>query len=378
MKEYGIGLLGCGSVGKVHAYCHTVMPYFYEELPFRTRLVGVCTSRPETAARAKAQRDFEFAATQPSDVIENDAVDVVHVCTPNRLHHDELLGVINAGKHVYCEKPLTATWAEAKDVLAALDGYGGVHQMVFQNRFYPATMRAKELIEDDALGPVTCLRAAFLHSSNLDPNRPAGWKFSPGGGVLNDIASHVVDLMQHLVGPFDEVLCASRILVPDRPVPEDPSRRVPVEVEDHSCMIVRKDDGLVGTIEATKIATGAEDELRFEIHGQRGALAWNLMEPNWLEFYDAGAPGEPLGGRRGFTRIPCGGHYPAPGGRFPSPKSPVGWLRGHVACLYSFMSAVHEGRRADPGLEVGAQVQRFLEAARVSEREGRFVRVSSV
>ena len=377
-KEYGIGFLGCGSIGRTHAYCHAALPYFYADLPFRTRLVGVCTSCDETARRAKEEFGFEFPAASAADVIENEAVDVVHICTPNNLHRDELLAVMAAGKHVYCEKPLTSNWPEARDVLTALKTYRGVHQVTFQNRFYPATMRAKQLVEDGSVGPVTCFRAAFLHSSNLDRHRPAGWKFQPGGGVLNDIASHVVDLMQHLVGPFDEVMCASRILVRERPMPGCPSRRVPVEVEDHSCMTVRGDDGLVGTIEATKIATGAQDDLRFEIHGLNGAVAWNLMDPNWLEFCDATAPGEPFGGRKGFTRIPCGGHYAAPGGAWPSAKSPVGWLRGHLACLFHFMQCVHEGRKAEPGIEAGASVQRVLEAARTSEREGRFVRVSSV
>ena len=378
MREYGIGFLGCGSIGKTHAYCNTVLPYFYVDLPFRTRLVGVCTSRTETARRAKEAFGFQFATADAAEVIENKAVDIVHICTPNRLHREQLLAVIAEGKHVYCEKPLTSTWAEARDVVDALPGYDGVHQMTFQNRFFPATMRAKQLIEEGFLGRITCFRCVFLHASNLDPKRPAGWKFQPGGGVLNDIASHQVDLMQHLVGPFDEVMCASRILIPQRPSPEDPGKLVPVEVEDHACVTVRTDEGLVGTIEATKIATGAQDELRFEIHGEGGALAFNMMAPNWLDVYDARAPGEPIGGRSGYTRVACGGHHPAPGGKWPSPKSPVGWLRGHTACLYNFMRCVHAGEKAEPGIEAGARVQRVLEAAKVSDREGRFVRVSSI
>ena len=190
-RNYGAGFLGCGSVGRAHAYCHAVLQYYFPDMPFRTRLVEVCTSRPETAERARDALGSEFATTDPAEIIENEAVDVVHICTPNALHKDQLLAVMKAGKHVYCEKPLTRDWAEAKDVLRALRDYRGVHQVTFQNRFYPATVRAKQLADEGFLGDVTCFRAVFLHSSNLDPKRPAGWKFQQGSGVQPDGAELV-------------------------------------------------------------------------------------------------------------------------------------------------------------------------------------------
>ena len=91
------------------------------------------------------------------------------------------------------------------------------------------------------------------------------------------------------------------------------------------------------------------------------------MEPNWLSVCDATA----LPAGQGFTRLACGASWP-------SPKSAVGWLVGHVACLRSFMECVYSGRKAEPGVEAAAQVQRVLEAAKLSEKEGRFVRVSSL
>jgi len=379
-KQYGIGLLGCGFIGKVHAYGHHVMPYYYKDLPWRARFVGVCTSRAATAEKAKDDLGFEFCTTDAARVIESPDVDIIHVCTPNSLHRAELLAALSAGKHVYCDKPVTSTWAEAKDVLAALKDYGGTHQMTFHNRFFTATLRAKQLAAEGFLGDVTCFRAQYLHAGSVDPDKELSWKLdaAAGGGVINDMGTHAMDLMQHLIGRFDEVFCVTRILHADRPSRQDRAVRVPVEAEDHAIMTVRNDNGLVGTIEATKIATGVQDELRFEIHGTRGAMAFNLMDPNWLQVYEADRPGEPIGGRRGWTKVECVQNYPSPGGKWPAAKGSIGWLRGHVACLYNFMDAVHHGRQADPGLEVGAQVQRFVEAARLSEKQGRFVRVSSV
>ena len=379
-KEYGVGLLGCGFIGKVHMYCHTVLPYYYDSLPFRSRFVGVCTSREETARNAEDQLGFQFGTTDAEEVIRCPEVDVVHVCTPNSLHKDELVEAMAAGKHIYCDKPLVPDLAEARAVLDAMRGYSGTHQMTLQYRFFPATMRAKQLAEEGFLGDITCFRAAYLHSGSIDPDKRMAWKLDAGkgGGVLNDLASHVVDLMQHLIGPFQEVFAATRILHAQRPSPEDPAVLVPVQAEDHVCMIIKNDDGLVGTVEASKLSTGTQDELRFEIHGTKGAMRFDLMSPNWLEIYELGSPSEPIGGRRGFTRVECVQRYPRPGGSFPAPKGSIGWVRGHVACLYNFMSALHEGRKAEPGLEVGAELNRFVEAAKLSERKGRFVDVASL
>ncbi|MFW6279651.1 MAG: Gfo/Idh/MocA family protein, partial [Planctomycetota bacterium] len=112
-KQYGVGMLGFGFIGKAHAYSHITMPYFYDELPFRARFVGVCTGHEETARKARDEYDFTFGTTDAAEVIESDEVDVVHICNPNSLHREELLGAIDAGKHIYCEKPLALNFEQA-------------------------------------------------------------------------------------------------------------------------------------------------------------------------------------------------------------------------------------------------------------------------
>jgi predicted dehydrogenase len=119
--------------------------------------------------------------------------------------------------------------------------------------------------------------------------------------------------------------------------------------------------GAIGSIEASKIATGAQDELRFEIHGTRGALRFNLMQANYLDYFDMADPETPLGGTSGFKRIHCVQRYDPPAG-FPAPKGTIGWLRGHVHCLYSFIDAVHAGRPFDPSLARGIELEKWLAA----------------
>lgn len=379
-RKYGIGFLGFGFIGKVHAYCHDVIRYYYHDQPWDTRFVGVCTSRDETARQAKDNIGFEFGTTDAMQVITHPDVDIVHICTPNSLHREELLAAIESGKNIYCDKPITSTWEEAKTISNALADYKGTHQMTFHNRFFPATLRAKALAEEGFLGDITCFRCEYLHSGSLDAQKPLGWKLdaSMGGGVINDLGSHALDLMRHLIGNFTEVSCSTRILHPSRPSREDPRKTVPVEAEDHVILVLSQADGAVGTIEASKIATGTQDDLRFEIHGTTGAMRFNLMDLNWLEIYNQEDPGEPIGGRRGWRRVECVQRYPEPGGDWPATKASIGWLRGHVACLFNFMDSLYRGAKAEPGLEAGIEIQKIVAAARKADTSGSRVPIEQI
>ncbi len=376
--EYRVGIIGFGFIGRVHAYGYLNLPLLRDPPPLRARITHVCTSRRETAEKGAAQVGADHAVTDWREVAEGPDVDIVHICTPNHLHKAPLLAAIAGGKHIYCDKPLVATWAEAEQVAAALDGYTATGQMTFHNRFFPATMRARALVEEGFLGAVLEYRAAYLHAGSADPATPLKWKLAAeaGGGVIADLASHAFDLVHAILGEdFDRLVAATRIAYPDRPDPADPSRRVPVEAEDSVKVVARMRGGALGTVEATKLATGTEDELRLEVHGSKGALRFNLMAPHYLDIFDATAPGEPMGGRRGWTRVATGQRYPPPDTRFPTPKATPGWLRAHAASLAHFLDNVAAGRSGDPPLEQGAYVQRLIERTRESARTGEWVDV---
>jgi predicted dehydrogenase len=310
-------------------------------------------------------------------VTEDPAVNIVHICTPNHLHKDALLSAMRHQKHIYCDKPLTATMAEAEQVRAALPEYRGVAQMTFQNRFYAATLRARQLVDEGFLGQLLQFRAAYLHGSSADPNAPLKWKLTTaaGGGVIADLATHVLDLVEHLLGPIRSVLGETHIAFPRRPSPSNAAQRLPVDAEDAVTVIVRLANGALGVIEATKLAAGSEDELRLEAHGSGGAIRFNGMDPHHLEVYRAAEADRPLGGMRGWTRIDCGARYLPPDTQFPTPKAAVGWLRIPVACLANFLQCVAAGKPAEPGLEQGIRVQRLMECIRTSAAQRRWVDV---
>ena len=371
MKAYNVGILGFGFIGRVHAYGYLTLPLFYDPVPLRARITHVVTSRAQTAEKARDVIGADVAATDHREITENPKIDIVHVCTPNHLHKEALLSAMRNQKHIYCDKPLVATIDEAEQIEAALDGYRATAQMTFQYRFYPSSMRAKQLIDAGALGKVLGFRACYLHSGSANPGSPVKWKLTAeaGGGVIADLASHVLDLVDWLIGPFGSIMAATQIAYPERPLLGDPTRRVAVDAEDSVMLLARMSSGAQGTIEATKLATGSEDELRLEVHGSQGALRFNGMDPHHLEFYDATVPDQPLGGVRGWNRIDTGQRYPAPSANFPSPKAPIGWTRSHVACLANFLEAVAADRPAEPDLRQGIRVQHLMECVRDSARD---------
>jgi len=373
MKELGIGIIGFGFMGKTHTYGYKTIPLYYSNLPFRIKLVGVCNRTLEKAQNAKDTLGFEFATDHPDDIFNCPDIDIVDICTPNIYHKDAVIKAIRAGKHVYCDKPLAASYDEAKEITALPEYARVVTQMALQNRFFPATLHAKELIELDKIGRVTSFRACYLHAGSVDPNKSIGWKQDKkyGGGVLVDLGSHVIDLMYHLLGEYASVFAHTDILYKQRP--DKDGQLVNIEVEDAVMMIAKMKSGVTGTIEASKIATGANDELRFEIHGVKGAIRFNLMEPNWLEFYDNTLPDGDFGGEKGYKKIECVQRYNKPGGDFPAPKVTVGWIRAHVHSLYNFLSCVDEGRAASPSFKDGAYVQYVMEKAYESDREKRWI-----
>ena len=377
MKTYRVGMIGFGMIGKVHAYGYLTLPLCYDPAPLAARITHVATGRPETAEKARQTLGAETAVTDFRQITENPAIDIVHVCTPNHLHREALLSAMRHQKHIYCEKPLVATLDEAREVESALGDYRGTAQMTFQYRFFPATMRAKQLIDAGALGDILQFRVAYLHGGSADPGAPARWKLTAaaGGGVIADLGPHVLDLVDHLLGPLGSVMAETHVAFGQRPSPADPAHRVAVDAEDCVLLMARLRSGAPGTIEATKIALGSEDELRLEIHGTHGSLRFNGMDPHHLEFYDAKATDRPCGGLRGWNQIDTGQRYPAPAAGFPSVKAPIGWIRGHVACLANFLEAVAAGRPAEPGLDQGIRVQHLMDCVRRSAAQRRWLDV---
>lgn len=377
MKTLGIGMVGYGFIGKVHTLSYLNLPYYYKPMPARLKMVGVASVPVSDAEEGVEQAGFEFATDNWKDLITRDDIDIIEVCTPNFLHKDVIIESLKAGKHVNCEKPLAMDLAEAKEIIEAADAHPElISQTTFEYRYQPAMMRAKKLIEEGLLGRVYSARIAYLHSGNSDPNRPLYWKIQKkfcGGGSLYDLASHVVDLARFLLGDFKKIFSRLEIFTKKRPIAGKPGQFGEVDVDDLALIMFESQNGCIGTIEGSKVATGANDEYRIEIHGEKGAIKFNSMQPNFLEVYDTRDKGEPIGGRRGFTAIETVQRYPKPATQFPGPKFSVGWMRYHSGSAFDFVKNVAEGTKPFADMHSGYKVQEVLEAATISNSKGRWV-----
>ncbi len=358
-----IGIIGFGSMGKTHAWCIENLKYFYRDLPFEAKITGVCSGHKDSTDMAAKYLSCK-AYYSEDDLINDKDIDIISICTPNIHHYATLKKAIAAGKHIYCEKPLCTTPNEAKKIAELAKEAGIVNRIVFNNRFLPAVMKAKELIEEGRLGRILHFRCEYFHSSATDPQKNAGWKQNRdicGAGTLFDLGSHAVDMMNFLCGKIVGVKGSSQIAFPER-------RGMNGEVwqtsgDEAFYMICKTKDGAMGTIDVSKLSVGANDEFNFSVFGEKGSLKFELMNPNWLYFYDGNAPAGSFGGDRGYTRIECCGRYDAPGGIFPSFKAPISWLRGHLHSMYSFLEAVHENRPCHPDFTDALAVQNILDMA---------------
>ncbi len=371
MKEIGIGIIGWGFMGRTHAHALRSMDLFYPGCGFKPVIRSICSRRAQVAEDAARTLGVPHWTDDYRALIARDDIDAVSISTPNALHEEIALLAIAAGKHLYIDKPLTVSGESAARIEAAARKSGVLSQMVFHNRFFPSILRAKQLMDEGRLGNLLSFDVRYNHSGAIDRQKPAGWKQLESAGVLLDLGSHALDMLTFLAGYPARGLCRLRTLYPQRPAPG--GGVVTDLADDQAVMLLEMPGGAVGTVSASKIATGSEDELSFELYGDRGALRWRLMEADYLEFYDNTLPEAALGGRRGFTRIASTGRFPAPGGAFLPPKNRVGWDRAHMHCYFSFLDCVHRGVAASPDLYEGAKLQRLMDAMAASHRSGAWV-----
>ena len=364
MKKYRVGIIGFGFIGKVHTFAYKNLKFYYD-LPFEVETYGVCARTKQTLKRAE-KFGFSFYTNDYRELIENPEIDIIDISSPNIYHKEQLISSIKADRFIYCEKPLVCNVEEAKEVEKGLKNYKKTAQMAFHNRFFPATLKAKSLLDEGFIGQPISFRFSYYHSGSLEKDRPIGWKQEKGAGVLLDLGSHIIDLAYWLLGKFDRVVGKTKILYPERINKE--GKKVKVEVEDYISFLVEMKNGSVGTIEASKIASGSEDELGFEIYGSNGSVKYNSMNPNFLLFFNQKEK------EKGFQILPTVQRY-KDGLNFPGPKFSIGWIRAHIHSIYNFLSCVDRKVPATPSLYDGIYNMRICEAVEKSRKSGRWKKI---
>ncbi|MCS7224160.1 MAG: Gfo/Idh/MocA family oxidoreductase, partial [Armatimonadetes bacterium] len=269
-REVGIGLVGYAFMGKAHSNAWRQVRYFFDP-PLIPRLSAIC-GRSEEKVRAAAEK-LGWAAyeTDWNKLIARDDVQIVDVSTANDTHAPISIAAANAGKAVFCEKPLARTAKEAEEMLEAVVKAGVPHGVCFNYRRAPAVQLAKELIASGRMGKVFHFRGTYLQDWIVDPNFPLVWRLRKsvaGSGALGDLAAHVVDLARFLVGEIVEVVAYLHTFITERPLPAEEvggltgvaaAEKGTVDVDDASLSIVTFENGAIGYVEATRFAPGRKN-----------------------------------------------------------------------------------------------------------------------
>lgn len=380
-KRINIAVIGTGSMGRTHSYAIKNIPFYYKDIPFLPVAHTICSRSLDKADRMKEDYGYLYSESDFEKVLANNEIDVIDICTPNICHYEQIKSAFEHGKHVMCEKPLVVDNDECDKLCELLEKYPNlIHRTVFNNRHLPVAIRAAQIAGEGRLGRILSFRASYRHSSATDTAKLAGWKQDKricGGGVLYDLGSHVIDLLTFIMGRGDnEIESVSGLSQIAYPVRKGMNgEKWETNADEAFYALAKLRCGACGTFEVSKVTVGTNDDVFVEIFGTDGALRFDLMQPNFLEFYDNTASKTPYGGYSGFTRIECTQRYDAPGGTFPSIKSPVNLVRGHVHNMYCLCESVYTGTRTAPDFYDGIYVNRVMSAAYKSAETGCWERI---
>lgn len=368
-RTWRIGMIGHGLMGKAHANAYRAMPVIFEEQldGIGVDLACLC-GRSDVRAAAKARMfGYRSSVSDWRDLVARDDVDIVDNCGPDPLHVEPTIEAARNGKHVICEKPLARTRDDAARIMEAVRSAGVRHLCSFQFRFIPAIQLLKRLLEEEALGPIHHIQAAFLE----DPVTNDGLRQrhdTPGmSGVMGDLASHVIDLLRYLVGEPVRVRALAKDLVGGRAG----------FMEDVFTASVAFDNGAIASLEASTFAYGHRSALQLAVYGERGSAMFDLASLNHLAVYQGAASGAGAG-IDGWTTIDVTGPAHPFGVHWWGPGHHLGWGDIFTNQLATFLKALTFGTEMEPRgatFEDGYRVAVIVDALETSAREGRDVEV---
>ncbi len=373
MTHVNVALIGYAFMGRAHSNAWRQVSRFFSPR-LTPRMKVICGRNAKNVKAAAAQLGWDESATDWRDVVARPDIDVVDISTPGDSHAEIAIAAARAGKVVFCEKPLANSVKEAEQILAAVRKSGVLHMICHNYRKAPAVALAKQIIDDGRLGRLYHYRGTYLQDWVADPKVPLYWRLQKdkaGSGALGDIASHSLDLGRYLVGEIAEVTAALETFVKERPLPDNPRKKGRVTVDDASASIVRFENGALGTIEASRFATGRKNYNRFEINGSKGSIAFNLERMNELEVYLTDDDKSVQGFHTVMVTEPEHPYLKAwwPAGHI------IGYEHTFIHTVYDLLQAIAANRMPTPNFEDGVKNQKVLAAMEKSAATGRWVKV---
>jgi len=379
-SDIGTAVIGSGFIGTVHI----------EALRrIGVRVVGLLESNPELGARRSAELGLPRAYKSLDELLADDEVRVVHVTSPNELHHAQAKAILAAGRHVVCEKPLAMTSGESAELVALAKASGLVNAVNFNIRFYPLNQHVRQLVADGGIGDVRLVTGRYFQDWLLY-DTDWNWRLEADqGGTLRavgDIGSHWLDLASFLAGLRVEAVMADlTTFIPVRHKPAGPvqtfsteraAETVPVQIrtEDVATILLRFEGGARGSVAISQLSPGRKNSLAYQIDGSSSAVAWDSEQPDSLWIGHRDRPNEQLL-RNPALMNPAGAA---------AARLPGGHVEGFADTFGAVFTAIYDdvlaGRPSDAPryatFAAGDEEMRIGDAVLESARSGRWAEVA--
>jgi predicted dehydrogenase len=387
-RRIGVGVIGFGWLGQAHSRSMLRIPTLFAQRAFDPELVACSDTVPQRVEEAVESFGYARGTTDWRAVIDDADVEVVFIAAPNMLHLELIEAAAQAGKHIFCEKPVGGTPEQTVHAERAARRAGVITGVGYNYRWAPLVRYAAQLIADGRLGEITNYRGRFFSIYGSDPLGLLSWRFlvdQGGHGASSDLLSHAVDLAHMLIGPITRVVGTTATFIEERPVagvggaeshygrgaPGD--ARGAVTNEDYAGMLCEFAGGARGTFEASRTMVGPESQMAFDAYGTRGALGWNLERLNELEVYLAE---DEL--HTGYRTVFGGDRFPYHGHFVPGSANAIGFEDLVVIEDYEFCRAIVEGREFRPSFADAIEWVSVQAALLASARSGAWEPVASL
>jgi predicted dehydrogenase len=375
-----IGMIGTGVMAKAHSIAYSVVPFIFPS-HFEIEKTVIADLNEELASAGAKNLGFEKWSGNWEEVVNMAEVDVIDICTPNDLHLPIAIAAAEKDKHLICEKPLALNLEQTRKMHQKAQEKGVRHSVAFNYRMTPAVLEAKRIIESGLLGDMYHFRGIYLQDFAIDENFPLVWRFQSsraGSGALGDIGSHIIDYARFLVGEPFELVAMSKTFIPERPIEQAEGgyeKLHPVmgkvDVDDAVSVLMKFENGAVGTIEASRFSYGRKNHLAFEISGSKGSLYFDWEQRNELLFYSSEHPKE----HQGFTTIITGPEHPYGGILWPIPGLGMSYIETTIILIHEFLSSLFEEKASVPDFYDGLRVEEIMDAIQESAKVKKWVKV---
>ena len=378
-KEVGVGVLGY-SIGRVHAHAWRSVAEFYHPLEIKPRLVALYGRNLKAVKFEAARFGFERTTDDWRKITEDEGVQILDNCLPVALHPEPMIMAAEAGKNLFCEKPLARKASDAKKMLDVAEKAKVKHMVGYNYRFMPAVRLAREMIRAGEIGRVNFFKGSYLTTNTNydDPNTPMGWHFDSsmaGYGALSDLGTHALDLARYLVGEVSAVAGARSTIIKDRPESEGSREKKRVDVDDLTVAAMKFKNGALGTLDTSWVSPGRMDYLCFEVYGTVGSIRFSLERLNELDIFFTAKDK----GTSGFRTLNVlAKEHPYMKQYWPNQGGGFGWDHSFVNEFHHFLVSISEDKSISPQGATfldGYRNCMIMDAIADSARSGKWVSV---